>query len=95
MIDFYEATLSSPPISKKQKEKKKNGKKKKNLNVIFLFLVYLSYLTEYPITVDITIKTMPDVNMKGKNKPTSTVRGLSGFCDCFDNRLDSIKRSTA
>lgn len=29
MIDFYEATLSSPPISKKQKEKKKNGKKKK------------------------------------------------------------------
>lgn len=79
----------------RNRKKKRKMEKKKNLNVIFLFLVYLSYLTEYPITVDITIKTMPDVNMKGKNKPTSTVRGLSGFCDCFDNRLDSIKRSTA
>lgn len=75
--------------------KKKRKMEKKKLNVIFLFLVYLSYLTEYPITVDISIKTIPDINMKGKNKPNSKVRGLSGFCDCFDNRLDSIKRSTA
>lgn len=40
---------------------------------------YLSNLTAVPTIVAVNLITMPEDNRKGKNKPISKVRVLSGF----------------